>query len=73
MQWLVEAGDEAPAVAASSEVSAFSEGAGVTLLRPEWHARRLNRLEIRATARSPDGRRHRLRQIATTPGQLVPR
>ena len=73
VQWLADGGEGAPAVAASAEIGAFAELAGATLLRPEWHARWLNRLELDATARTPDGHHHRVRQVATMPGRLEQR
>lgn len=73
VQWMTEGDGAAPAVLASAEAEVFGELAGATVQRPAWRALGRNRLEITATARTPDGRWHRLRQVATTPGRLTRR
>lgn len=69
VQWIrVKAGEPATIVA-SREIEAFNEYIGMAMV-PTWRDLSLNRLQVMADIRLPDGQRKRVRVLATTPGEF---
>ncbi len=69
VQWIRVKVGEPPAIVASREIEAFNEYIGVAMV-PTWRDLSLNRLQMMADIRLPDGQRKRVRVLATTPGEL---
>ena len=64
----VKAGEK-PVVVASREIEAFNQYIGMAMV-PTWRDLSLNRLQVMADIRLPDGQRKRVRVLATTPGEF---
>ena len=69
VQWIRVKVGEPQAIVASREIEAFNEYIGVAMV-PTWRDLSLNRLQMMADLRLPDGQRKRVRVLATTPGEL---
>ena len=69
VQWIRVKVGEPQAIVASREIEAFNEYIGVAMV-PTWRDLSLNRLQMMADIRLPDGQRKRVRVLATTPGEL---
>jgi len=73
VQWIADKDGVVPEVQASVEVERFSGLAGATGQHFSWRILRHNCLEVVQNTRTPDGRKHRMRVVVTTPGHLESR
>ena len=69
VQWIRVKTGEQPAIVASREIEAFNEYIGMAMV-PTWRDLSLNRLQVMADIRMPDGQRKRVRVLVTTPGEF---